>query len=65
MVLKVKNCHFLTIRELDLYDPNDKSYVMRTIGSLKRRDVVSILYKTRRFWSNDLTKENVFAKLSV
>ena len=49
MVLKVKNCHFLTIRELDLYDPNDKSYVMRTIGSLKRRDIVSILYKTRRF----------------
>ena len=52
MVLKVKNCHFLTIRELDLYDPNDKSYVMRTIGNLKRRDIVSILYKTRRF---DLT----------
>lgn len=49
MILKVKKWEFLTIRELDLYDPNDKSYVMRTIGSFKRRDIVNILYKTRRF----------------
>ena len=49
MVLKVKKCHFLTIRELELYDLNDKSRVMRAIARLKRRDIVSILYKTRRF----------------
>lgn len=49
MLISVKRNHFITIRELDLYDPNDKSYVMRTIGGLKRRDIVSILYKTRRF----------------
>ena len=47
--MSVKRRHFITIKEQNLYDQNDKSYVMRAIGKLKRKEFVDILYKMRRF----------------
>ena len=49
MILSVKRSHFTTVKEQNLYDPNDNSYVMRAIGELKRKEFVDILYKMRRF----------------
>ena len=49
MLVSVKRNHFTTIKEQVLYDPNDNSYVMRTIGKLKRKEFVDIMYKMRRF----------------
>ena len=45
----VKKSHFVTIKEQNLYDQNDNSYVMRAIGKLKRKEFVDILYKMRHF----------------
>ena len=47
--MSVKKSHFVKIKEQNLYDPNDNSYVMRAIGKLKRKEFVDILYKMRRF----------------
>ena len=49
MLMSVKKSHFVTIKEQNLYDPNDNSYVMRAIGKLKRKEFVDILYKMRHF----------------